>query len=132
MAQEKGWKPLPVSLKILFVVFILWAFGSIFAIPTRYELGLPFFGMFVYGYIASLIVLLLDVIAPLAFLFGLWNRKSWAVPFAFSYIGVFIVNSLITFFVFREELGFMPIFIPLLLNVIFVILIYRAISYFKH
>jgi len=130
MKEQTGWKPIPLSLKILFVVFVLWSIGSLFAIPTRYELGLPFFGVFVYGIVASLIVLLLDVVAPITFLFALWNRKSWATSFALSYIGFFILNSGIAFFTVREQLGLMPILIPLLVNVVFFIIIYRSRSYF--
>ena len=87
-----GWKPIPLSLKILFGVFIFWALGSIIGFATRYEFGLPFFGMFVYGITAGLIVVILDILAPLTFLFGLWNRKSWSATVAFSYISIFILN----------------------------------------
>lgn len=130
MVIKKGWKPIPLSLKVLFVVFVLWAVGSIFAIPARYELGLPFFGVFVKGIIASFIVLLLDVVAPFAFLFALWNRKAWGPSFAFIYIMIFILNSIIALLTVREVLGFMPIFIPLLFNIAFVAVIYRSKNYF--
>ena len=131
MGKEKGWKPIPLSLKILFVLFVLWSIGSVLAIPTRYELGLPFLGVFVYGIVASLIVLLLDVVAPITFLFALWNRKSWAASFALSYIAVFILNSAVAFFTVREQLGLMQILIPTIANIIFFIVIYRTRSYFK-
>ena len=128
---ERGWKPIPLSLKILFVVFVLWSIGSLFALPTRYESGLPFLGVFVYGIVASLIVLLLDVVAPITFLFALWNRKSWAATFALSYITVFIFNSTVAFFTVREQLGLMPILIPLVANIIFLTVIYNTKDYFK-
>ena len=131
MGIEKGWKPIPLSLKILFVVFILWAIGSVLGISTRYESGLPFLGVFVYGIVASLIVLLLDVVAPITFLFALWDRKSWAASFALSYIAFFILNSTIAFFTFREQLGLMQILIPTIANIIFFIVIYRTRNYFK-
>ncbi len=131
MVKEKGWKPIPLSLKILFVLFVLWSIGSVLAISTRYKLGLPFLGVFVYGIVASLIVLLLDVVAPITFLFALWNRKSWAASFALSYIAIFILNSTIAFFTFREQLGLMQILIPTIANIIFFIVIYRTRSYFK-
>jgi hypothetical protein len=130
MKKQTGWKPIPLSLKILFVVFVLWSIGSVLNIPTRYESGLPFFGVFVYGIVASLIVLLLDVVAPITFLFALWNRKTWAASLALSYIAVFILNSTVAFFTVREQLGLLPILIPLLVNVVFFIIIYRSRSYF--
>ena len=131
MGKEKGWKPIPLSLKILFVLFVLWAIGSVLAISTRYESGLPFLGAFVYGIVAGLIVLLLDIVAPITFLFALWNRKSWAASFALSYIAVFILNSAVAFFTVREQLGLMQILIPTIANIIFFIVIYRTRSYFK-
>ena len=131
MVKEKGWKPIPIALKVLFVVFVLWTIGSIFAIPTRYNLGLPFLGVFVYGILALLIVLILDIIAPITFLFALWNRKSWAALFALSYITFFIFNSIIAFFIFREQLGLIQILIPTIANLIFFIVIYKTRSYFK-
>ena len=128
---EKGWKPIPLSLKILFVVFVLWAIGSVFAISERSESGLPFFGMYLYGSYAGLIVLLLDVIAPLTFLFALWNRKSWEAAFALTYIAVFILNGVVAFFTVREQLGIPQILIPSIVKVIFFIFIYKTRSYSK-
>ena len=83
-----------------------------------------------YGIVASLIVLLLDVVAPITFLFALWNRKTWAASLALSYIAVFILKSTVAFFAVREQLGLLPILIPLLVNVVFFIIIYRSRSYF--
>ncbi len=79
IVRKKGWKPIPLPLKILFVVFILWSVGSVMNLPNLFETGLPLFGVFVYGITAALIVLFLDIIVPMTFLFALWNRKSWAV-----------------------------------------------------
>jgi len=130
MKKQTGWKPIPLSLKIIFVVFILWSIGSIVNLQNLLKLGLPFFGVFVYGITASIIVLLLDIVGPMTFLFGLWNRKSWAVPFALSYIAFFTLNATVAFFTVREQLGLMQILIPLLANVIFFTIIYRSRSYF--
>lgn len=128
---EKGWKPIPLLLKVVFVLFVLWAIGSLFAISTRYNEGLPLFGVFVYGIIASFIVVLLDLVAPVIFLFALWNRKSWAASFAFFYIGVFILNSIVAIFTVRNKLGLVPILIPLIANIIFFIIIFIKRNYFK-
>ena len=131
MEKEKGWKPIPLSLKILFVVFILWSIGSVLSISTRYESGLPFLGVWINGVLAGIIVLLLDIMAPITFLFALWKRKFWAATFALSYIAFFILNSIVAFFIFREQLGLIQIIIPTIANVIFFIVIYRRRSYFK-
>ena len=128
---EKGWKPIPLSLKILFVLLVLWVIGSVMAISERSVSGLPFFGMYLYGNSAGLIVLLLDIVGPLTFLFALWNRKAWGPTFAFSYIGIFILNGIVAFYTFREQLGIPQILIPTFVNVIYFAVIYKTRGYFK-
>ena len=129
--KDKGWKPIPLSLKILFVVFILWSVGSVLNAPNLYKSGLPLFGVFVYGVTAILIALLLDIVGPMIFLYALWNRKSWAAIWALSYISAFILNSTVAFFTVREQLGLVQILIPTIASVIFFIVIYKKRSYFK-
>ena len=131
MKKEKGWKPIPLSLKIIFVVFILWSIGSILNLSNIYESGIPFLGVFVYGMVASFIAVLLDIVAPITFLFALWNRKSWAASFALSYIAFFIINGIVAFFTVRNQLGLPQILIPTITNIIFFVVIYQKRSYFK-
>ena len=127
--KEKGWKPIPLSLKILFVVFVLWSVGSVMNLPNLFENGLPLFGNFVYGITAALIALLLDIIGPMTFLFALWNRKSWAAKWAFSYIGIFILNNAVALFTVREELGLPQILVPTIASIIFLVVIYWQRNY---
>ncbi len=129
--KEKGWKPIPLPLKILFVVFILWSVGSVMNLPNLFENGLPLFGVFVYGMTAALIVLFLDIIGPMIFLFALWNRKSWAAIWAFSYIGIFILNNAVALFTVREELGLPQILVPTIAGIIFCVVIYWKRNYFE-
>lgn len=113
------------------MVFILWSIGAILNMPNQYKSGLPFFGIYVYGIVACLIVLFLDIIGPITFLFALWNRKPWAPLWAFFYIGLFILNSIVAFFTVREQLGPVQILVPTVVSLIFVIVIYTKRSYFK-
>ena len=129
--SEKGWKPLPQPPKILFVVFILWLVGSVMNLPNLFENGLPLFGNFVYGITAALVVLLLDIIGPVTFLFALWNRKSWAAIWAFAYIGIFILNSMVAFFTAREELGSPQILVPTIVSLVFLAVIFWKRNYFN-
>ncbi len=131
VSKEKGWKPIPLPLKILFVVFILWLVGSVMNLPNLFENGLPLFGKFVYGMTAALIVLLLDIIGPVTFLFALWNRKSWAPIWAFAYIGIFILNSTVALFTVREELGLPQLLVPTIASFIFLAVIFWKRTYFK-
>ena len=131
MKKQNGWKPIPLSLKILSVVFILWSIGAVVNLPNLYASGLPLFGVFVYGIPAAIVLLLLDVVGPIIFLFALWSRKPWAPLWAFVYIGFFILNHTVAIFTVRERLGLMPILIPTLFSVAFCIVIYLKRNYFK-
>ena len=77
--RPQGWKPIPLPLKILTVVLVLWLLGALANLPNLLENGLPLMGFFVSGVTAAAVVLILDMIGPRAFLFALWTRKSWAV-----------------------------------------------------
>ncbi len=129
--MEKGWKPIPPPLKTLFVVVILWSVGSVMNLPNLFENGLPLFGVFVYGLTAAFVMLLLDIIGPMAFLFALWNRKSWAAKWAFSYIGIFILNGVVALFTVREELGLTQLLVPTIAGIIFLAVIYWKRNYFE-
>ncbi len=128
--KQTGWKPIPLSLKILFVLFMLWVIGSVLNFPNLYESGLPLLGEFVYGLAASSVVLLLDIVGPTTFLFALWARKSWGPAWAFSYISLFIINGVFALLTISEQWGLLPFLIPILASVIFLIVIYRSRSYF--
>ena len=53
--SETGWKPIPLALKILAVVFVLWSVGAVMNLPNLQENGLPLFGTFIYGMSATLV-----------------------------------------------------------------------------
>ncbi len=128
--KQKGWKPIPLPLKVLSVVLIFWAAGSAMNLPNLLENGLPLLGVFVYGMTALVVVLLLDIIGPLIFLFALWNRKSWATKWAFTYLGIFILNSAVAFITVREQLGLPLILVPTFVSIIFFAVIFWQRDYF--
>ena len=128
--SETGWKPIPLALKILAVVFVLWSVGAVMNLPNLQENGLPLFGTFIYGMSATLVVLLLDIIGPITFLFALWNRKSWAAIWAFAYIGLFVLNSTVALFTVREEFGLPQILGPTVASLIFLAIIFWKRDYF--
>lgn len=131
LARPKGWKPVPLPLKALFVLFILWTVGAVMNLPNLYANGLPLFGTFVFGMTATLIVLLLDVVGPVIFLFALWTRKPWAPTWAFTYIGVFILNSVVALFTVRDKLGLPQILVPALASLVFLAVIFWKRNYFR-
>ena len=94
------------------------------------EEGLPFLGMWISGLMAGSIVIALDIVGPLAFLYATWHRLSWAPMIAYTYMTIFILNSLVALFTVRESLGVMPIVIPVIVTVIFMLIIYCNRKYF--
>ena len=122
---------MPLALKILFCVMLLWSLGSVMNLPNLMANGLPLFGVFVTGIAAFLVVLLLDLIGPLGFLYGLWKRKQWAPNWAFTYIGVFVLNALVALVSVREQLGLAQILVPIIASLIFAAVIYWQRQYFS-
>lgn len=129
--EQSGWKPIPLPLKILSVVFVLWLVGAVMNLPNLYASGMPLLGTFVYGMNAAVLPLLLDIIGPMIFLFALWNRKSWGVYWAFAYNGIFILNNTIAFFTVREELGLPQILVPTIASLVFLAVIFWKRNYLE-
>jgi hypothetical protein len=129
--KETGWKPIPLPLKILFVLFIIWMVGAVMNLPNLYQNGMPLLGTFVFGMNAALFPLLVDFIGPMTFLLALWTRQWWAAYWAFFYNGIFILNNMVALFTVREELGLPQILIPTIASLIFVTVIYWKRRYFK-
>lgn len=126
-----GWKPIPLPLKILFVVYILWMLGTVMNLPNLYENGLPLFGTFIDGIAAVLFAVLLDFVGPVVFLVGLWQRKSWAPWWALGYLGVFILNTGVALVMVSHVLGVPQILIPLVVSAAFLAVIFWKKDYFS-
>jgi hypothetical protein len=131
MEKGKGWKPIPLSLKILAAVFIFWSAMTLVTIKFAFNVGYPVFGIMFDGVLGLVIAFLLVFLAPLIFVYALWNRYSWGAKFALTYIGFFIVNNAVTLALLQEQFGLPQILFPLIANIIFFIVIYRTRSYFK-
>jgi hypothetical protein len=131
MTQSFGWKPIPLSLKILFGVFVFWTTMSLMRLTEVYATGVPLFGTMMPGIASVLMLLLLDVVWPVSFLYALWNRLSWGPCVAYLYNGIFILNSVVALFTVRELLGLPQIAIPSVVSLIFVGIIYWNREYFR-
>lgn len=129
-SRQTGWKAIPSALRILSVLMVLWAIGSAMNLPNLMENGLPLFGRFVFGTGVFLVVLFLDFIGPLVFLFALWNRKPWGVAWAFFYIGLFVLNGVVALLTVSDQLGFAQILVPNLISLLFLAVIFWKRSHF--
>jgi hypothetical protein len=129
--EDSGWKPIPLPLKVIFIVFVLWMVGAVMNLPNLIENGMPIYGTFVYGTSAAIFPLLVDFIGPAIFLFALWNRRPWAALWAFAYNGIFILNNTVALFTVREDLGVPQILVPTIASVIFLAVIFWKRDYFE-
>ncbi|MDC0430947.1 MAG: hypothetical protein ACKVI1_07040 [Flavobacteriales bacterium] len=130
ISRTTGWRPIPLALKVLSVVMLLWAIGSAMNLSNLMENGLPVLGTFVFGIGALLVVLFLDFIGPAVFLYALWNRKPWGVKWAFFYIGLFVLNGIVALLTVSDQLGFAQILVPNIASLLFLSVIYWKRSYF--
>jgi len=95
--KEKGWKPLPFQLKVLFVISGLGTLLSLLTVETIMETGLSFLG-FLFKGTGALIPLTISAIISIIFLYGLWIRTKWAWKFGIGYYIYGIVNSILSLF----------------------------------
>ena len=126
----KSWKSLPLSLRILSIVLFLWAVMSIAVLVTSPEREIAFFGFLLKGTSSAIVVVLLDFISPLLFLYAMWNKLKWGAKFGMLYNGIFILNSIVALFTFKEVFG-NAIYFPLIASIIFFCIIFRERKYFS-
>ncbi len=126
----KGWKSLPLSLKILSIVLLLWAVMSVAVLVMMPEREIAFFGFMLTGTAAAIIVLMLDFISPLLFLYAMCKKLKWGANFGMLYNGIFILNSIVALFTFKEVFG-NAIYYPLIASIIFFCIIFRERKYFS-
>lgn len=131
MEKQKGWKPIPLSLKILAVVFIFWSVMTLITIRFAFDIGYPILGIMFDGVLGLVIAFLLVFLAPLIFVHALWNRYNWGAKFALTYIGFFIINNIFALALLREQIGLPQILFPLIANVVFFAAVYTKRSYFE-
>jgi hypothetical protein len=124
-----AWKPLPLPFKILSIVLLWWASMSIMVMITMPEREIAFFGFLLSGIAAKIIVLLLDFVSPLLFLYAMWKKLKWGANFGMLYNGIFILNSFIALFLFKDIFG-NAIYFPLVASIIFFMIIYKERNYF--
>jgi hypothetical protein len=150
MAKQKGWSPLPLSLKVIFVILVIGVVSSLFGLISVAQAGFSFLGIYVTG-IAGVAVFGLTVIAAGLLAIAFWNRYSWAGKYGIGYFGFFIANGLLGILNIPRMLalvgssfqsvpgaelilyvsGVTSIIVGTVVNVVFLILVYRNKSYFE-
>lgn len=83
--MSKGWKPLPVILKIIFVILVSRVFFSVFSISPSFDNGYDVFGFTLYGLYAVNIFFILKTLLPLVILVCMYQRyrHTWIIAMVY-------------------------------------------------
>jgi len=150
MNTENGWKPLPTSLKILFVIFGLGVLSSIYSLFSVSEGGYSLFSFELYGLSAILLLLLISIVGSSVILLGFWKRYSWVWKYTLGYLIFMILNGILSMLNLSSKVslivsqleisipGFdqilyiilVGIILSILINLWFLIIVYRNDKYF--
>lgn len=102
--NEAGWKPMPVLLKIIWVLTLLGALLTLLVIFSVYNSGLEIFGVQVYGMTAVNIEFFLDIVFPVILLVAMIKRSWWAWILGLIYYAFCTVNHVFGLVDFRQKL----------------------------
>lgn len=94
--MNKGWKPLPVILKIIFVILVFRAFYSVFSLSPSFDKGFDFFGFTLYGLYAINTIFIFKTVLPIIILIGMFHRYQHIWIVAVIYFFVFALGMFLT------------------------------------
>ena len=99
---KDGWKPMPLSIKVLFILYLLGIIFMLFGIGSVEKMGTSFFGANIAG-IAGMLIYVIVLLLNVLLLYAIWRRYYWGwiygmVLFAFGLIDtifslIFINNA---------------------------------------
>jgi len=120
---------MPKLLKVLSVLLILWVAMTIAVSLSMPEREIAFFGMILTGSPATTVVVVLDILCPLIFVYAALKKISWGAVFGLAYNGIFFLNCLLSLLLFMEIFG-NAIYFPLIASAIFIAIIFKERKYF--
>ncbi|MBI2134228.1 hypothetical protein HYU11_06145 [Candidatus Woesearchaeota archaeon] len=96
--MDSGWKPLPLSLKVILVLLAIGLGVAIFSLPAyvsdplpAYILGQKLSGEF------SIVVQVFSLSFSALLVLAIWRRWDWGWKLGLSYYGFSILNTLLAF-----------------------------------
>lgn len=83
--MDKGWKPLPVILKIILVITMFRVFSSVLSLSPSYEQGFDFCGTTFYGLYAINFLFIFKTLLPLVIIVCMLKRyrHTWIAAAAY-------------------------------------------------
>ncbi|MBW3013089.1 hypothetical protein KY325_00250 [Candidatus Woesearchaeota archaeon] len=94
--RKHGWEPMPATLKVLFVLFIISAASSALSVMSIYMTGYPIFGYLATGYLALVLLLVINTFCIALLAYATWKRYTWTFIYAACLFVFFIANSLLS------------------------------------
>lgn len=94
MEHHSGWKPLPVILKVIWIILLI---GVVFSVPAVFSArtsGYPIFGLNVFGYWAAVLMFLVNLLLPVWLIIAMLKRYSWTWIYAVAFYLFIIINEL--------------------------------------
>ena len=89
--METGWKPMPVIIKIIWIIMIVNASLSLFTLISVYSQGTDLVGITFYGLTAVNLVFVINLLLPVLLIVGIYKRFKYiwaAVVVYFVFIAV--------------------------------------------
>ena len=128
---NKAFQAIPLSLKILSGILMVWSLMTLITIQFAFEVGYPLLGVLFNGVVGFAIAFLLVFLAPLIFVYSLWKRYFWGANFGLIYTGFFAFNNLLALIFMKDVFGLSQIVVPMIANLIFFCVIYYNKNYFR-
>jgi hypothetical protein len=122
-------KAMPISLKVLSVLLTLWVAMTIAVTVSMPDREIAFFGVMLKGSLATMTVVVLDILCPLVFIYAAFKRLGWGAIFGIAYNGIFFLNCVLSLFLFMGKFGD-AIYFPLVASAIFLAIIFKDRKYF--
>lgn len=151
MAKEIGFQPLPVALKILFVLFLIGFLGFP-NLEMLNTVGFSVLGFTVYGIVALVALVLFNYVGSIALLVAMWYRLKWTPVYAYIYTILATISGFLALIdlpariaPFTEQVtqnapyaeqsvlmgAYLGISIAIILNLIFLFIFFHTRKYFE-
>ena len=110
--MEKGWKPMPVLIKIIWALLVIETFSAIFVISSVSDAGFFFLSFSLYGKIAVNVFFIVKIALPVILIIGMHQRFGWIWIFALCFYLLFAANAIVNMlkpdFIIHQFLEQMP------------------------
>lgn len=113
--RATGWNPMPLSLKILFILVVYSSIASLFGLFTTPIIGMSLFG-FVFTGILGVLFLLIMSGANAVLAVAMWKRYTWTFMYAVAFYVITGINAVLSIFTYPIILKNMSNMMPELLT----------------